>query len=102
MSFNIHFKDLPHSDKIRSECENHAGQLQEEFPYTSKVQVTVSHDGAEHETHVHLTGKDVDLASSSRARELHETVSEAFDRMRKQLRKHHDKVVFGRRRSHKP
>ena len=98
MSFSIHFKDLPHSDRIRGECEQLAGELQEEFPFTSKVAVTVSQNGADHETHVHLTGKDVDLASSSRGRQLRDTVSEAFDRMRKQLRKHHDKVV-GRRRS---
>ena len=45
MPFHIHFRDTPHSDKLRSECEGWADGLRSEFPETSRVEVTVSHDG---------------------------------------------------------
>ncbi len=98
MSFRIHFQDVPHSDSIREECEATAGALRAEFPETSKVEVTLTHTGEDHSTHVHVTGKDLDLASRAESRELREALNEAFERVRKQLRKHHDKVIFGRRR----
>jgi ribosome-associated translation inhibitor RaiA len=101
MSFRIQFHDVPHSDAIRQECEDLASALLEEFPETSKCEVTVSHAGDEKELHLHVTGKDVDLAARAQARELRETVTEAFDRVRRQLRKHHDKQIFSRRRSKK-
>ncbi len=102
MSFRIHFHDVPHSDSIRDECEQLAGALREEFPETSKCEVTVTHAGEQHELHLHVTGKDIDLVARAQARELRETVGEAFERVRRQLRKHHDKQIFSRRRSKKP
>ncbi len=101
MSFRIHFHDIPHSDAIRDECEQLATALREEFPEASKCEVTVTHAGEKHELHLHVTGKDIDVAAHAQARELRETVSEAFDRARRQLRKHHDKQIFARRRSRK-
>lgn len=101
MSFRIHFHDVPHSDAVRDECEQLATALREEFPETSKCEVTVTHVGDEKELHLHVTGKDIDLASRAQAREVRETVIEAFDRVRRQLRKHHDKQIFSRRRPKK-
>ncbi len=98
MSFRIHFHDVPHSDRIRTECEEHAEGLLAEFPEASKCEVAISHAREEHETHVHIRGKDVDLASIGKSREMRESVVEAFERVRKQLRKHRDKVIFGKRR----
>jgi ribosome-associated translation inhibitor RaiA len=102
VSFRIHFHDVPHSDKVRDECEDLATALREEFPETSKCEVAISHAGEEKELHLHVTGKDLDLAAHAQARELHEAMTEAFDRVRRQLRKHHDKQIFSRRRSKKP
>lgn len=102
MSFRIHFQDVPHSDKVRDECEQLAAALREEFPETSKCEVTITHSGEEKELHLHVTGKDVDLAARAQARDVHETVVEAFDRVRRQLRKRHDKKIFSGRRPKKP
>jgi ribosomal subunit interface protein len=101
MSFRIHFQDVPHSDAIRDECEQLASGLREEFPETSKCEVTVTHTGDDKELHLHVTGKDIDIAARAQARDMHETMTEAFDRVRKQLRKHHDKQIFSRRRGKK-
>ncbi len=99
MNFRIHFHDdVPHSHRIRAECERHSDELQAEFPETSRCEVAISHSGDEHETHVHIRGKDLDVASHGKDREMHESMIDAFDKVRKQLRKHHDKMIFAKRR----
>ncbi len=99
MAFHIHFRDTPHSDHLRSECESWGAALRSEFPETSRVEVTVSHDGDDHEVHVHVTGKQVDVASSAKSRDsVFASARDAFDKLHVQLRKHHDKQIFQHRR----
>jgi ribosome-associated translation inhibitor RaiA len=96
----IHFRDTPHSEKLRSECEGWGDALRNEFPETKRVEVTVSHDGDVHEVHVHVTGKHIDFASSGKNREsVFASARDAFDKLHAQLRaKHHDKQIFAHRR----
>lgn len=101
MSFRITFHEVPHSDAVREECERLVGALEEEFPETSKFEVTVGRDGESYSTHLHVTGKHVSVNAHGEARELRETVAEAFGKAHTQLRKHHDKAVLGRRREAK-
>jgi ribosome-associated translation inhibitor RaiA len=54
--------------------------------------------GPEHETHVHINGKDLDVASRAKAIDLLGSVNDAFEKARRQLRKRHDKQIFSRRR----
>jgi ribosomal subunit interface protein len=99
MPFHIHFRDTPHSDHLRGECESWGDALRNEFPETTRVEVTVSHDGDAHEVHVHVTGRHVDLSSSAKNREtVFASAREAFDKLHAQLRKHHDKQIFQHRR----
>ena len=99
MPFHIHFRDTPHSAHLRSECEGWGDAMRSEFPDVTRVEVTVSHDGDAHEVHVHVTGKQIDFASSSKNREsVLAAARDAFDRLQAQLRKHHDKQIFSHRR----
>ena len=98
MSFRIHFQDLRSSEAIREECQRLSNDLRESFPEASKFEVRLSINGELHETHVHVTGKDLAVASSAADRELRDSVTEAFQRVQKQLRKRHDKQIFTRRR----
>jgi ribosome-associated translation inhibitor RaiA len=99
MAFHIHFRDTPHSEHLRSECEGWGAALRQEFPETSRVEVTVSHDRDVHEVHVHVTGKHVDFASSAKSRDsVLVSARDAFDKLHAQLRKHHDKQIFAHRR----
>jgi ribosome-associated translation inhibitor RaiA len=99
MPFKMNFRDTPHSEVIHDECEALAQSLRGEFPETSRVEVTLGHDRGEHEAHVHVTGKDIDLASSAKSRESPVAAArEAFHRAHAQLRKHHDKAIFKQRR----
>ena len=102
MSLQIHFHDLPHSETIREECEHFVEGLIEEFPDTAKFEVTLSHSKGDHEAHVHVTGRDIDVAGAGSKRDLGEAIVEGFERVRRQLRKHHDKQISSRRRAAKP
>lgn len=99
MPFRMNFRDTPHSDVVAGECEGLAQGLRDEFPETSRVEVTVGHDRGEYEAHVHVTGKDVDMASSGTSREsVLLAARDAFHKAHAQLRKHHDKAIFKHRR----
>jgi ribosome-associated translation inhibitor RaiA len=99
VSVRVHFQDVPHSERIRRECEDSINGMREEFPETSKFEITLRQTGDTHETHVHVTGKDLEIAASAQALTLPESVAEALEKTRRQLRKHHDKLIFGRRRN---
>lgn len=98
MSFRIHFQDVPHSDRVRSECEGLTSGLRDEFPETKKFEVTISQVRSDYEAHLHVTGKDLSVNAKATGKEMHEAVAEAFAKAQRQLRKHHDKVIFQRRR----
>jgi ribosome-associated translation inhibitor RaiA len=94
----MHFQDLPHSDFLHAKCRVQASQLQSEFPEVLRVEVTHTHSGDARSTHVHATGRNLDVASAATSRSARESVQEAFGRLQRQLRKHHDKVIYNRRR----
>lgn len=98
MSLRLHFHDVPHSVELREEAERHVAQIQQEFPDTSKFEVSLSHDRAEHHVQVHLTGKEGEFAARAANGDPKASLEEAFTRLRRQLRRHHDKRVLGRRR----
>ena len=98
MSFQIRFQDVDPEESVREEAERLTGQLQEEFPETAKFEVTVRQSGEEYSTHLHVTGKHISVNSTAESRELRETLGEAFEKAHRQLRKQHDKTIFGRRR----
>jgi ribosome-associated translation inhibitor RaiA len=99
MSFRMNFRDTEHSEVIQGECEALAQGVRDEFPETKRVEVTVGHDRGEFEAHVHVTGKDLDLAASAKSRDsIVVAAREAFGKAHAQLRKHHDKAIFKHRR----
>ena len=86
---------------MKQECERWVGVLEEEFPEVSKFEVTLTHTGGEHDIHVHITGKELGFASRATDRERHSAIEEAFEKLRRQLRRHHDKQIFTHRRDGK-
>lgn len=98
MSFRIHFQDVETSSFLQRKCESLSQDLQEEFPEVQRFEVTLTQDGEDRSAQVHALGKDIDLASHATSKNVHESVNDAFERLRRQLRKHHDKQIFKRRR----
>jgi ribosome-associated translation inhibitor RaiA len=98
MNLRVHFHGMHHSANLHSECEHLCEGLGTEFPEALRFEVTLRHDASQYETIVHVTGKEIDLAAHASGPELRPLLTEAFERARRQLRKHHDKLVFERRR----
>jgi len=102
MAFKLNFRDMPHSDALQRECEDLAEGVRSEFPETTRVEVTLTHEREEYEAHVHVAGKDINLAGRAKSREsLALAAREAFQHAHAQLRKHRDKAIFKQRRGEK-
>ena len=99
MNLQLHLEDLENPDPIRDTCGTWATDLGSEFPETGRLEVTIRVVGSDHETHVHVTGKDLEIASRARDKDVMASLQEAFEKTRRQLRKHHDKQIFVRRRN---
>jgi len=99
MSFRIRFQgDVPHSRHLTTECEASCDHLRAEFPEALSFEVALSRTGEQFEVHVHVTGRHVSLAARAQDRSLPDTLRGAFARIERQLRKHHDRLIFARRR----
>ncbi len=98
MNLHLHADDLENPDAIRDACSERAAELRDEFPETTRLEVTLQRVGVKYEVHVRVNGKDLEVAARGRAADALGSVTEAFDKTRRQLRKHHDKMVFGPRR----
>jgi ribosome-associated translation inhibitor RaiA len=103
MPFKMNFRDVPHSPQVQDECEGLAQGIRDEFPETSRVDVTLGQERGEYEVHVHVTGRDIDLAAHSKHRDsVAIAAREAFEHAHAQLRKHHDKLIKNPRRDARP
>jgi ribosomal subunit interface protein len=99
MSFQIRFQgDVPHSRRISAECELTCDQLAREFPEAQSFEVSLARAREKYDVHVHVTGRNVSLAAKAQQRALGEALHAAFAKAERQLRKHHDKRIFARRR----
>jgi ribosome-associated translation inhibitor RaiA len=99
MTFQIRFQgDVPHSRRLAAECESICNQLQADFPETTKFEVSLSRERERYAAHVHVKGKHMSLTSRANHRSLGEAAHGAFAKTERQLRRQHDKRIFGRRR----
>jgi ribosome-associated translation inhibitor RaiA len=98
MNLHLHLEQLSNPEPMREACNQQAAELHADFPNTTRVSVTVRRVGSEYEAHVCAKGKDVEVASRARSIDVLGSLTDAFDKTRRQLRKNHDKTIFVRRR----
>ncbi len=94
----VHFKDMSADDVVRGEIERRCGDLADEFPELTHVDVTLSPDGTGHHASARATGKRTELASHAQATEPGHAADRVLDQLRHQLRRVHDKRIFTQRR----
>ena len=94
----ISFKDLATEEALRASIERRCRALADEFPETTRLEITVAADGAGHVAHARVSGRDTQIDARATAIELEPAVDRALDRVRHQLRSVHDKRIFTRRR----
>ncbi len=95
----ISFKDIESSEKIRAEVEKRCEALGDEFPETTRFEVTLAPDGAGYTAHAHVTGNHTEVAAHAEAIKMGAAADKLMDNLAKQLRKVHDKKIFSRRRA---
>jgi ribosomal subunit interface protein len=94
----IHFREVEQDEPLREFIEKKAEALGNEFREASKIEISLSPNGAGFIANGHVTGKGTDIATHAEASELTPAVDSVFDKFERQLRKLHDKRIFGQRR----
>jgi ribosomal subunit interface protein len=95
----ISFKDIETDEEVRDQIEKRCRQLAEDFPETTKFEITLEPDGAGHTAHGHVTGRATELATHAAGMELGQAADRLLDKLARQLRRVHDKKIFNHRRS---
>jgi len=94
----LSFKDTEHSERVQEEVERRCSLLADEFPETTKYEITLSPEGAGFTAHGHVTGRDTEVAGHAEGAHLGEAADRLLDRLERSLRKVHDKKIFKNRR----
>ena len=94
----IHFGEVEHDEPLRESIEKQCHRLAEEFKEITKIDVSLTANGAGFETHAHLTGKGIDIATQAAASELAPSADLVFKKAERQMRTIHDKRIFAQRR----
>ncbi len=94
----IHFGEVEHDEPLRESIEKHCERLAADFEEINKIEVSLTANGAGFETHAHVTGKGIDIATQAAASELAPSADLVFKKTERQLRTIHDKRIFAQRR----
>lgn len=97
----VSFKDLEPQEDLREKLELGCRALAEEFPETTRFEVTLAPEGLGHTAHGHVTGRQTEVAAHHEALELGAAANRLMDMLEKLLRKVHDKHRFVGRREEK-
>ncbi len=94
-----HWRELmadPGTDEYLDRRCNH---LMDEFPEADSFEISFQVEGQEIECHAHVDGKRTRLAAhSTGAQNAKQAAESALDKLEREMRKDHDKRIFGSRR----
>ncbi|NNL65614.1 MAG: hypothetical protein HKP30_05180 [Myxococcales bacterium] len=94
----ISFKDTDASERVRETVEARCARFAEEFPETTKFEITIEPEGAGFKAHAHVTGRHTDVAGNGDGQQMGEAADRMLDKLERALRKVHDKKIFKNRR----
>ena len=94
----LHFRDLEIDDVVREAVERRCDHLADEFHEVNRFELTISENGTGFIAHGHATGKNTDVATHAEAEAARTASDQVLDKIERQLRRVHDKRIFGRRR----
>jgi ribosome-associated translation inhibitor RaiA len=94
----IRFKDIEHDDDVHSHLESRLRQIAYDFPEASHCELSLTADALDITAHAQARGKRLDLASHAVTQDVRAAGERALDKLQRELRREHDKRIFGRRR----
>jgi ribosome-associated translation inhibitor RaiA len=94
----IRFKDVDHDEQVREEMDRRTRVLFEEFPETTRYEITLEPNGVGFRIHGHVNGKHTEVATHADGPDPRTSADLLFHRLKQQLRRVHDKRIFLHRR----
>ena len=99
VSVLIHFRGVATDPDVKEHIEARCHHLANEFPETNHYELTLEQENGHVVAHGHVTGKNTDAAAHTPPIEgLKAAGDAALEKLHTELRKHHDKRIFGQRR----
>lgn len=95
---SIRYKDVDHDADLNDAVEAHCRMLSQEFPETTHFEVGISLEAGQVSAHAHVSGKNTQFAARASASDSRKAAEIALDKLERELRRHHDKQIFGSRR----
>jgi ribosome-associated translation inhibitor RaiA len=94
----VHHRDVHIGAHLLESIERRCATLADEFSEASRFELSFENHGMSVRGQVHATGRRTDLATHAEASDPGIVVDRVLDKIEKQLRRIHDKRVYGRRR----
>jgi ribosomal subunit interface protein len=94
----MHLKETSSDDRLRESIEKRCQRLADEFREVTRFEISLSEDGAGFTAHGRVTGKNTHVATHAGAPEPRPALDSLLDKVERQLRRVHDKRIFGQRR----
>ena len=94
----VHHRDVHIGEKLLESIERRCSDIAVEFSETSRFEVSFEPSGAGVLSHVHATGRHTDVSIHAEASKPAIAADRVFQKIERQLRRVHDKRIFGRRR----
>ena len=94
----VHHRDVPIGERLLASIERRCSSIADEFSEASRFEVSFEPSGAGVIGHVHATGRHTDLSIHAEGSKPAIAADRVFDKIERQLRRVHDKRIFGRRR----
>lgn len=95
---DLHLKDTDLSDDARQRLEERCKAVVDEFPEITRLEVTLAPDGLGHTASAHATGKRTEAVTHATGEHATQVADQVLQKLEHQLRRVHDKRIFGRRR----
>ncbi len=94
----IRFNHMSKDDDVQTHLKERCNHLASEFPETSHYEVSLTPDASEIRADGHVSGRDTHVAAHASAPDLRQAGERVLNKLRNELRRHHDKRIFLRRR----
>jgi ribosomal subunit interface protein len=94
----IHFNHMSTDDDVRAHLQERCDHMATEFPETAHYELSLTPDASQIRADAHASGRGTHLAAHASHDDLRQAGDMALNKLERELRRHHDKKIFARRR----
>ncbi|MCB0327233.1 MAG: ribosome-associated translation inhibitor RaiA [Bdellovibrionales bacterium] len=93
MKVDITFKQMDSSASVKEYIQEKVEKLSRFSLQAAEIHVKLHHERNHHQAQIDVSAKDVHARGEASSGDVYKAFDEAFDKIEKTLRRHHDKVV---------